>query len=73
MIQHLAPWKCINTDQILYDLCMYVSLDVMRIIGTLLLPFLTEKAPIIMERLNVHRSLWRIDEDIIRFGVTQPG
>lgn len=52
---------------------MYTSIDVMRVIGTILLPFLTEKAPQILEQLNVHRSLWRIDEDTIRFGVQQPG
>ena len=48
---------------------MYTALESLRIIGTLLLPFLTEKAPVILEELGVDKKYWFINEQTMKFGL----
>lgn len=52
---------------------MYVAMESLRIVGVLLLPFLTTKAPIILKELGIPEDQWKISKETLMFGITPQG
>lgn len=73
LLQLSEPWKAIKTDKDLHGLIMYVAMESLRIIGVLLLPFLTTKAPVILKELGIPEDQWKINKETLTFGVTPQG
>ena len=73
LLQLSEPWKAIKTDKDLHGLIMYVAMESLRIVGVLLLPFLTTKAPVILKELGIPEDQWKINKETLTFGVTPQG
>ena len=73
LLQLSEPWKALKVDKDLHGLIMYVAMESLRIVGILLLPFLTTKAPIILKELGIPEDQWKINKEILTFGITEQG
>ena len=52
---------------------MYVAIESLRIVGILLLPFLTTKAPVILTQLGIPKDTWVINKETMTFGWLKQG
>ncbi|CAL6038118.1 Methionyl-tRNA_synthetase [Hexamita inflata] len=73
LLQVSEPWKLIKSSTEQHSLIMYTAIEAMRIVGTLLLPFLPIKAPVILRQLGIPESDWKINAKILTFGYLQQG
>lgn len=74
-IQLTMPWSLIKKEETKssHEFVMYCSTELLRICATLLLPFIPQKAPLILDQLGVPAECRVIEKDVLTIGYIKPG
>ncbi|EFO65564.1 Methionyl-tRNA synthetase [Giardia lamblia P15] len=74
-IQLTMPWVLIKKEETKngHEFVMYCATELLRICATLLLPFIPQKAPLILDQLGVPSEDRAIQKDVLTIGYVTPG